>query len=149
MLGEHPMRLDDKGRVIVPAEVRHRFDPDKDGEGFVIVIGQNDRPWLYPAGRYEALVSELESQLSPDQDRLDFAHMYFSAATEQRWDKQGRMPVPAGDHYEYWPNDLWAQRKRELAAKRSELATKQRQAQERAKAARSARPTEGIEGRFQ
>ncbi len=160
MMGQFSLSLDDKSRVIVPAEVRHRFNPETDGEGFVIVIGLNGRPWLYPAGRYEALVSELESQLSPDQDRLDFDHMYFSTASEERWDKQGRMPISpelreetglgeqflmigAGDRYELWPPELWRERKKELAAKRTEIAAKQREAQERVKALRSARPTEG------
>jgi MraZ protein len=159
MMGQFPLNLDDKGRVIVPAPLRHRFDPEIDGEGFVIVIGPNNRPWLYPAGRYEELVNALESQLSPDEDRLAFDHMYFSSASEERWDKQGRMPISAElraetglgeqflligarDHYELWPSDLWEERKKELAAKRTEIAAKQREAQERVKAARSVK-TEG------
>jgi MraZ protein len=150
LMGQYPLTIDDKGRINVPAEVRHKFDPERDGEGFIIVIGVNGRPWLYPEKRYESLVSTLASQLSPDEDRLAFDQMYFSMANEEKWDKQGRMPIPAEtrtetklgteivmvgvrDHFELWNPDAWTERKKELNAQRAELGAKQRAAEERRK----------------
>jgi MraZ protein len=155
LLGEYELTVDEKGRLLVPAEVRRSLDPERDGEAFVVVIGINGQPWLYPERGYESLVSTLASQLSPGEDRLAFDQMYFSMASREEWDKQGRLLVPpqtrrstelgreitmigVRDHLELWNRDGWESRKKYLVAQRVELAAKQREAEERMVAARMA-----------
>jgi MraZ protein len=148
LLGEYELTVDEKGRLLVPAEVRRALDPERDGEAFVIVIGINGQPWLYPERGYEALVSTLASQLSPGEDRLAFDQLYFSMASKEAWDKQGRLMIPTQarrtadlgrdiamigvrDHLELWNRQAWEVRKKYLIAQRAELAAKQREAEER------------------
>ncbi len=153
LLGEYELTIDEKGRLLIPAEVRRSLDPERDGEAFVIVIGINGQPWLYPERGYETLVSTLASQLSPGEDRLAFDQMYFSMASREEWDKQGRLMVPqqtrrstelgrdvtiigVRDHLELWNREAWDVRKKYLVAQRAELAAKQREAEERLVSAR-------------
>jgi transcriptional regulator MraZ len=153
LLGEYELTIDEKGRLLVPAEVRRSLDPERDGEAFIVSIGMNGQPWLYPERGYEALVSSLTSQLSPGEDTLAFDQLYFSMASREEWDKQGRLSVPlqarrAGelarditmigvrDHLELWNRDAWEVRKKYLIAQRAELAAKQREAAEKMNAAK-------------
>jgi len=148
LLGEYPLTIDPKGRILVPAEVRRALDPERDGTAFVVSIGINGQPWFYPERGYEALVSSLTSQLSPGEDRLAFDQLYFSMASREEWDSQGRMMIPlqarrsvelgkdvsligVRDHLELWNQEAWEIRKKYLIAQRAELANKQREAEER------------------
>ena len=143
LYGEYDVTIDDKNRLLVPAEVRRALDPETDGSAFFITVGENRRPWLYPERKYEALVSRLESELSPGEDRLAFDQMVFSMASRVEWDKQGRLLIVekyrtrtglsrdvtligVRDHLELWNRDAWAARLEELDARRSDIAARQR-----------------------
>ena len=145
LYGEYELTLDEKNRLLVPAEVRRSLDKDRDGEAFFITVGRNRRTWLYPEHGYESLVSQLESELSPGEDRLAFDQMNFSLVSRVEWDKQGRMLLPdkyrtrtglnrdvtmigVGNHLEIWNRDDWTARLAELEARRDEIAERQRQA---------------------
>jgi MraZ protein len=146
LYGEFELAIDEKNRLLVPAEVRRALDPERDGEAFFITVGVNRRPWLYPERRYEAFVSQMESELTPGEDRLAFDQMFFSMASKVDWDKQGRILVPdkyrvrtnlsrevtlvgVRDHLELWNRPDWAARMDELESQRAEIAARQRQAQ--------------------
>ena len=58
LYGEYDITIDEKNRLLIPAEVRRSLDPERDGEAFFVIIGQNLRPWLYPERGYEQLVSK-------------------------------------------------------------------------------------------
>jgi MraZ protein len=148
LLGEYELNIDEKGRIVLPAELRRLMDPERDGEAFVIVIGINGQPWFYPERGYETLVSTLASQLSPGEDRLAFDQMYFSMASKEEWDKQGRLLVPhqarqstelgkevtligVRDHMELWAREAWEARKNYLIGQRADLVAKQRATEER------------------
>lgn len=137
--------MDDKNRLLVPAEVRRSLDPERDGEAFFITVGVNRRTWLYPERGYEVLVSQLESEMSPGEDRLAFDQMHFSMVSKVEWDKQGRMLLPdkyrtrtglnrevtmigVRDHLEIWNREDWAVRLAELDAQRVEIDARQRAA---------------------
>lgn len=145
LYGEFELTIDEKNRLLVPAEVRRALDTERDGEAFFITIGVNRRPWLYPERKYEAFVSQMESELTPGEDRLAFDQMFFSMASKVDWDKQGRVLVPekyrtrtqlgrdvtmvgVRDHLELWNRTDWAQRMEELESQRAEIAARQRQA---------------------
>jgi MraZ protein len=99
---------------------------------------------LYPERRYEALVSKLESQLTPADDELAFDQMVFSMASREEWDSQGRLllkekyrtrtglareitMIGVRDHLEIWNRDDWAKRRDELEGQRAEISARQRQ----------------------
>ena len=143
LYGEYDLTIDEKNRLLIPADVRRCLDPEQDGDAFFITVGANRRPWLYPERRYEALVSRLESQLSPGEDMLAFDQMVFSMASRVEWDKQGRLLIVekyrtrtglnrevtligVRDHLELWNRDAWAARLDELDSRRTEIADRQR-----------------------
>jgi MraZ protein len=147
LYGTYELTIDEKNRLVLPAEVRRALDPERDGESFFIVVGINHKAWLYPERGYEAMVSKLASQLAPGEDRLAFDQMYFSMANKEDWDKQGRMLIPeatrrrtqlnreitmigARDHLELWNRQDWEARQEYLISKSAELAARQREAEE-------------------
>jgi MraZ protein len=147
LYGRYDLTVDKKNRLVVPAAVRRALDVERDGEAFFIVIGVNHKIWLYPEHGYEAMVSKLASQMSPDEDKLAFNQMYFSMANREGWDEQGRMLIPETsrrrtnlgteitmigvlDHLELWNRPDWEARQEYLISRSAELAAKQREAEE-------------------
>ena len=70
---EHELVIDEKNRLLIPAEARRSLLPDRDGNAFYVVIGSNRKPWLYPERYYESLVSERRQGLTPDKNVVSFA----------------------------------------------------------------------------
>ncbi len=135
--GNHDLTIDEKNRLLVPADIRKRLSPERDGEAFYIVPGMNQRPWFYPEKYYEAL-AQSPPQLAPQDDLLTFDQM---AALAQRleWDKQGRIVLPARmlerygigrevtligarNRLELWNRTEWADRSEEIWTRSSEIA---------------------------
>ncbi len=133
LYGEYELTIDDKNRLLVPAEVRRSLDPERDGTAFFIVIGVNRQPWFYPEFGYEALVAKLASEMAPGESKLAFDQLNFSMAHKESWDKQGRLLIPEStrrrsalgtdpkvtligvrDHLELWNRDAWEARRERL-----------------------------------
>jgi MraZ protein len=147
LYGEHELSIDDKNRMLVPSEIRKQIDPQLDGEAFFLVLGIDGRPWLYPEKHYEELVSRQRSELTPDEDSLDYDRMNLGMASRIEWDKQGRVLFPekflkrsgigkevtllgVRDHLELWPRAAWEAERQVLEARRAEVALKARQARQ-------------------
>jgi MraZ protein len=146
LYGEYELTIDEKHRLVLPAEVRRAIDPERDGEAFFVVIGENQWPWLYPERVYEDLCSRLATEMSPDEDKLAFEQLRFSMADKVEWDKQGRMNVPPNcrkrtplgreitmigvkDHLQLWNRSDWESRREYLFSRQAELASKQRESE--------------------
>ena len=147
LYGEHELSIDDKNRMLVPAEIRKQIDPKLDGEAFFLVLGIDGRPWLYPEKHYEELVSRQRSELTPDEDSLAYDRMNLGMASRIEWDKQGRVLFPekflkrsgigkevtllgVRDHLELWPRAAWEAERQILEARRAEVALRARQARQ-------------------
>lgn len=146
LYGQYDLTVDEKNRILIPAEVRRSLDPERDGDAFFVVIGVNHKAWLYPERGYEAMVSGKALEMSPGEDKLAFNQMYFSMASRVEWDKQGRMLVPeisrrktelgreitmigVLDHLELWNRNDWELRQEYLYSRSAELAAKQRESE--------------------
>jgi len=140
LYGEYELTIDDKGRMLVPAEVRKSLDPERDGESFFLIVSGDGRPWMYAVKAYESMVSRLESQLSPTEDRLAFDRMNFGMTAKVEPDKQGRIVLPektlkrtnigrdvtlvgARDHLELWNRSDWEEYSQALIARRPKSPT--------------------------
>jgi MraZ protein len=148
LFGEHELTIDDKNRLLVPADIRKALDPDRDGIAFFMVIGRNRRPWFYPEKYYEHLVSLGQQELTPNEDVLAFDQFHFAMASRVEWDKQGRVLLPektlkrtntgrivaligARDHLELWNRSDWEHRFNELMARSNEITQRAEQAREK------------------
>jgi MraZ protein len=89
-LGTHTPRLDDKGRLFLPAKFR-----DELAGGVVITRGQEHCLYVFTRAAFAAKAEELQSaSLTSKRDR-DYGRMFFSMAEDQTPDKQGRVTVPS------------------------------------------------------
>ena len=118
-LGTYEPKLDDKGRVILPA----RFREDMEG-GIVLTRGQEHCIYAFPAQEFEQMTVELRrAPLSPKQAR-DYVRVLLSGAYKEVPDKQGRITLPpdlrkyagldreltvigAGSRAEIWNSQAW------------------------------------------
>ena len=90
LLGTHTPKLDDKGRLILPAKFR-----DQLASGVVITRGQENCLFVFSADEF-ARVSERirEAPLTSKQAR-DYLRVFLSGASDEVPDKQGRVTLPA------------------------------------------------------
>ena len=118
-LGTHTPRLDDKGRLALPA----RFRPDLEG-GLVICKGQDRCLYVFSSAEFERIHERIrETPLSNKQAR-DFLRMFLSGASAEKPDSQNRITIPpplrayaglerdlvvtgVGAHAEIWNAEAW------------------------------------------
>lgn len=88
-LGTHPLRLDEKGRLVLPAKWRADL-----GEGLVITKGQERCLYVFTAGEFERISAALRTAPLSAKALRDYSRIFFSAATNEVPDRQGRVVVP-------------------------------------------------------
>src|SRR3569623_876719 len=128
LIGEHDITLDDKSRLLVPAEYRKEINEARDGEKVLICrIGDNRNPWLYPENYYRELIAQRRKSLTPGEDEEAFNEAYYGMIFRLSWDGQGRVVLPdkllkrpnlrkeltvvgSGDKLVIWTRDAWARR---------------------------------------
>jgi MraZ protein len=85
-LGTHTPRLDDKGRLILPAKFR-----DDLAGGVVITKGQERCLYVFPTAEFRRLAAELQAQPVT----RAYGRVFFASAHDELPDKQGRVTIPA------------------------------------------------------
>ena len=145
LYGEHELTIDEKNRLLVPAEIRKAIDASRDGKAFFLVVGLNRKIWLYPEKYYQGLVSQRQQDLTPDEDLLLFDQMNFSMVSQVEPDKQGRIGlsekllrrtstgkdvtlIGVRNHLELWNRAEWEARFEANLEKLGEIALKAKQA---------------------
>ncbi|MBU6244400.1 MAG: division/cell wall cluster transcriptional repressor MraZ [Actinomycetales bacterium] len=88
-LGTHAPRLDEKGRLVLPAKFR-----DGLAGGLVMVKGQEHSIVVWPAAEFEAYAARLNEASRSDARVRAHLRVLFSGAFDEIPDKQGRVTVP-------------------------------------------------------
>ena len=88
-LGTHSPKLDDKGRLFLPAKFREAL-----AEGVVITKGQERCLYVFKADDFAAQAAKLEVAPLTDPRARDYKRVFFSSASDEVPDKQGRVTVP-------------------------------------------------------
>jgi MraZ protein len=88
-LGTHLPRLDDKGRLILPAKFR-----DDLAEGLVITKGQERCLYVFPLDEWTRITEGLRTAPVTGKPVRDFGRVLFASASSEVPDKQGRVTVP-------------------------------------------------------
>ena len=118
-LGTYEPKLDDKGRVILPA----RFREDMEG-GIVLTRGQEHCIYAFPAHEFEQMTVELRRAPLSSKQARDYIRVLLSGAYKEVPDKQGRITLPpdlrkyagldreltvigAGSRAEIWNSQAW------------------------------------------
>ena len=88
-LGTHAPRLDDKGRLILPAKFREQLE-----KGVVVTRGQERCLYVFPAAEFERLAEQLRQAPVTSKQARDYMRVFLSGASDEIPDKQGRITIP-------------------------------------------------------
>jgi MraZ protein len=134
-VGTHRVRVDEKGRLAVPAVFRKQLT-----EGSYISIGPDNVLTIYPPDQWAALAARLTSPL-PSPDTRALSRALFSMALLCEFDSQGRVMlsqeqrrqagieprstvavVGGGSRVEIWPEPNWEPYSEDARGRFTELA---------------------------
>ena len=88
-LGTHTPRLDDKGRLFLPAKFR-----DELAGGVVITRGQERCLYVWSMEEFGKLTDRLREAPVTNKNARDYVRMFFAGASDETPDKQGRITIP-------------------------------------------------------
>ena len=89
-LGTHQPRLDEKGRLFLPAKYREDL-----AGGVVITKGQDRCLFVWPREEFASITEKLRNAPVTDKASRDYSRILFSGASDELPDRQGRITVPA------------------------------------------------------
>ena len=89
-LGTHTPRLDDKGRLVLPAKFREGL-----ANGLVLTKGQDRSIVVWPAAEFAAYAERLNEASRSNPKVQAYQRVLFSGASDEIPDRQGRITVPA------------------------------------------------------
>lgn len=118
-LGTHTPRLDDKGRLILPAKYRDRL-----ANGLVLTRGQERCLYVFPVDEFTRVAEQLRAAPVTSKAVRDYLRVFLSGASDEIPDKQGRLTIPvalrqyagldrectvigAGSRLEIWDTAAW------------------------------------------
>lgn len=121
LLGTHTPKLDDKGRLFLPAKFR-----DELSDGVVITRGQERCLYVFPAKEFASIMEKLRQAPASVKDARDYMRVMLSGASDETVDKQGRVSLPAllrqyaglskelviigvGSRAEIWDSEAWSE----------------------------------------
>ena len=90
-LGTHTPRLDEKGRLFLPARYREEV-----AAGVVITKGQERCLYVFTAAEFARKAEQLQSTPLSAKAARDYARQFFGSAFDETPDRQGRVTVPPG-----------------------------------------------------
>ena len=118
-LGTHSPRLDDKGRMFLPAKFRERL-----AGGLVRTRGQERCLYVFPMAEFERIATAMNTTPVTSRAVRDYQRVLLSGASDEIPDKQGRVTIPqllrdyaglskectvigAGNRIEIWDTQAW------------------------------------------
>ncbi|MGH3714771.1 MAG: division/cell wall cluster transcriptional repressor MraZ [Micromonosporaceae bacterium] len=118
-LGTHNPRLDDKGRLILPAKFR-----DELAGGLVITKGQERCLYVFPMAEFRQIAEQLQATPVTHKAARAYSRVFFASAFDQLPDRQGRITIPpplrqyadldrelvvigASNRVEIWDSQAW------------------------------------------
>lgn len=90
-LGTHEPRLDEKGRLILPAKFREDLSA-----GLVITKGQERCLYVFPANEFSLITERLRQAPVTEKKSRDYLRVMFAGAHDEVPDNQGRVTIPSG-----------------------------------------------------
>lgn len=87
--GTYTPRLDDKGRIFLPAKFR-----DELAEGLVVTRGQERCLYVWSLEEFGKLTERLRGVPVTNKANRDYVRMFFAGASDETPDKQGRVTIP-------------------------------------------------------
>ena len=89
-LGTHAPRLDEKGRLFLPAKYREEL-----ASGLVLTKGQERCLYVFPEPEFGRITEALRAAPVTAKAVRDYSRVFFASASDEIPDKTGRITVPA------------------------------------------------------
>lgn len=89
LLGTYTPKLDEKGRLILPAKLRPRLAP-----GLVMTRGQERCIFLMPMDEFGRMYEQVRQAPVTSRQARDYLRVLLSGASDEVPDKQGRVSIP-------------------------------------------------------
>ena len=119
-LGTHAPKLDEKGRVILPAKFRAEL-----AAGLVLTRGQENCLYVFSEAEFGELNDRIRQAPVTSRVARDFLRVFLSGASDETPDAQNRITIPqvlrdyaglrrdltvigAGNRIEIWDAEAWA-----------------------------------------
>lgn len=88
-LGTYEPKLDDKGRLILPAKYREQLT-----EGLVITRGQERCLYVFPTEEFQSLYQKIRQAPLTSKQARNYTRLMLSGASDETPDRQGRVTIP-------------------------------------------------------
>ncbi len=92
-IGEFECRVDDKGRIILPAGLKKQISPEAE-ERFVVNRGFENCLALYPMNEWKVISEEVNRLNLYNRKNRNFARYFYRGATELMLDSSSRLLIP-------------------------------------------------------
>ena len=89
-LGTHTPRLDEKGRLFLPARFRAAL-----AEGLVVTTGQDNCLYVFPTEEFHRISTLMEGTSGSSRQLRNFVRVFRARAHPDVPDRQGRVTIPA------------------------------------------------------
>lgn len=89
-LGTHTPKIDEKGRLILPAKFREEL-----ADGLVITRAQDRCLAIYPMATFAELTKSISAAPASVKQVRDYQRMLAAGASDELPDKQGRITIPS------------------------------------------------------
>ena len=90
LLGQHSPKLDEKGRVILPAKFREELQG-----GLVVTRGQDRCLYVFSTAEFELVHDKIRQAPVTSAEARNYLRVFLSGASSEQPDKQGRITIPA------------------------------------------------------
>ena len=118
-LGTYTPRMDEKGRLILPAKYREEL-----ADGLVLTRGQERCIYVFSSEEFQNVHQQMRQAPLTSRQARDYIRVFLSGASDETPDKQGRVTIPpglreyagldrevtvigAGDRAEIWDTAAW------------------------------------------
>lgn len=93
--GQYERTIDAKNRIQLPAQVRTSIDPQDDGKGLYVTLGDHRGTLsIFTERGFEDLAARIETEFMPGQESRRFELQFYALASYVEIDKQGRILLP-------------------------------------------------------
>jgi len=93
--GQYERSIDSKNRIQLPSQIRSAIDPDTDGQGLYVTLGENrGTVSIFTENAFHQLAARMETEFIPGPESRRFELQFYSLASYVEMDKQGRIILP-------------------------------------------------------
>jgi MraZ protein len=93
--GQYDRTIDAKNRIQLPSQLRSGIDPERDGAGLYLTLGENRGTLaIYTERGFEELAGRIETEFISGPESRRFELQFYALASHADIDKQGRVVLP-------------------------------------------------------